>query len=325
MNIKNITTILLLFLLAANFTGCKDKLDFLPDQTVSDYVRIYMPQAVNPQAVRTLKITDDIQTAIYGANLGGLGYAATDIQVTFRVNKTAVDSFNTVNRTTYALLPESAYTLSALNAVIPQGGLSTAPLKINFKTKGAGAMDAFRTYILPISISGSGMKVNESLRTTCYLVTAQPDFADYPDFDRAGWKILAFSSQEANGEGPNNGRAVFVLDGINTTYWHSQWQAPAALPPHSLTIDMGLVQTLHGLSFVGRQVSGNGKPNEVNVQTSMDNLTWNDAGTFNLLNNVNLQKQFLPLGFNKQARYFKVIVNSAYGATNTQIAELNAF
>lgn len=325
MRIKNISKLLLLPALAAAFSSCKDKLDFLPDQPLSNYVQVYMPQAVNPPVLRTLKITDDAQTAVYGANLGGLGYAASDIQLSFKINAAAVDSFNAANKTSYALLPEGAYSLSALSATIPKGGLSTVPLTVSFKTKGAGAMDAFKNYVLPVYIAGSGIRVNENLRTTWFMVTAQPNFDDYPNFDRTAWKVLAFSSQEANGEGANNGRAIFALDGNTGTYWHTQWQGAAPLPPHFLTIDMGSVQTMHGLSFVGRQVSGNGKPNEVNVQTSMDNVTWTDAGTFNLLNNLNLQKQFLPLGFNRQARYFKVIINSAYGATYTQIAELNAF
>lgn len=325
MKTRNIFKRLLPFAAITIFFGCKDKLDFLPDQPVDKYVRVYMPQAVNPPVVQTLKITDGAQTAIYGADLGGLGYATSDISITFKINKAAADSFNLANKTTYPLLPESAYTLSSLKGTILQGGLSTAPLSVSFKTKGTGAMDAFKTYILPVSIASSGIKVNESLRTTCFLVNAQPNFDDYPNFDRTPWVITGFSSQEASGEGANNGRAIFALDGNINTYWHTQWQGAAPVPPHYLIIDMGSVQTIHGLSFVGRQGTGSGKPNEVNVQLSTDNITWTDAGTFNLLNNANLQKQFVPLGFNKQARYFKVTVNSAYSATYTQIAELNAF
>jgi hypothetical protein len=62
----------------------------------------------------------------------------------------------------------------------------------------------------------------------------------------------------------------------------------------------------------------------VNVMVSPDNTTWVDAGTFTLLSNRDLQKQFRPLGF-KEARYFKVIINSAYNASYVQIAELNTF
>lgn len=328
MFIKNISKWWLL-VVAAGFiqlSGCKNNYPALPNQPIEKYTQVYMPEAVNPPVVNVLTITDNVQSVTFGADLGGFGYYSSDIPVTFKINKAAADSFNLANKTTYPLLPDSTYTVSGLSGTILKGGLSTAPLSIAFKTKGAGAMDALKTFIIPVSISGASIKVNESLRTTCFLVASQPDFANYPNFDRTNWQVIDFSSQEATGEGANNGRAIFAIDGDVNTYWHSRWTGtnPPA-PPHYITIDMGAVTVMHGLSFVGRQSTANGKPNEVNVQISTDNVTWVNAGTFNLLNNTSLQKQFLPLGFNKKARYFKVTVNSAYNTTVTQIAELNAF
>lgn len=303
--------------------SCKDKLE-LPDQPVDSYTRVYMPSAADGTVVKVLKITDDVQSAVYGAAYGGLGYPNNDIPVTFTVNPAEVDNFNAANKTAYAILPEGSYTLSGLNATILQGSLSTAPLTLSFKTKGDGAMRVLKTYVLPVSIANTSVKVNEALRTTYYVVTAQPDFNNYPNYNRAEWTILNFSSQEATGEGANNGRAIFALDGSTDTYWHTQYRGAAPLPPHYLTIDMGTTKTLHGLSFVGRQSTGAGKPNEVNVRISLDNVTWTDAGTFNLQNVQTIQKVFLPEGF-QNARYFKVTVNSSFSNTYTQIAELNAF
>ncbi|WP_091214066.1 discoidin domain-containing protein [Mucilaginibacter gossypiicola] len=304
-------------------SGCKDNV-VLPYQPIDSYNQIYMPEAVNGPVVKTLKITDSAQTLVYGANYGGQGYPGSDISVNFAVNKALADSFNVANKTSYPLLPDGSYTLSANSAIIPKGKVSTTPLTISLKTNGTGAMDALKTYILPVGISGNPVKVREALRTTFYILKAQPDFNDYSNYDRANWAIIGFSSQEANGEGPNNGRAVFALDGNTSTFWHTQWSGGSPGPPHYIIIDMNDVKTLHGVSFVGRQADGGGKPNEVNIQVSLDNTTWTDAGTFNLLNNKDLQKQFLPNGF-KSARYIKVIVNSAYNASYTQVAEFNAF
>jgi len=324
---KNISGKLLFAVLATCSTlfGCKDKID-LPDQPLENYIRVYMPQAVNGGIItKTFKITDSAQTVIYGANYGGYGYPEADIPVTFSVNKTVVDSFNLANKTSYPVLPDGTYTLSAGSSTIPKGQLSTIPLSIAFKTKGAGAMDALKSYLLPITVATNKnqVKVNEALSTTFYVVKAQPDFNDYPDFIRTAWTI-AFSSEEANGEGPNNGKAIFVLDNNSGSFWHTQWQGASPAPPHFLSVDMGEIKTLHGVSFVARQNDGGGKPNEVNMQVSTDGVTWIEAGTFNLLNNKDLQKQFLPLGF-KTARYFKVNINSAYNASYTHLAELRAF
>lgn len=303
--------------------SCKDNV-VLPSQPVESYSRVYMPEAVNGPVVKTFKITDTAQALIYGAGFGGQDFPGSDIPVGFAVIQTKADTFNMVNNTHYPLLPADSYTLSATSAIIPKGIVTTTPLTISVKTSGAGAMDALKTYILPVSITNTTVKVNEALRTTYYILKAQPDFNDYPNYDRANWAIIGFSSQEANGEGPNNGRAIFALDGNTGTFWHTQWSGGSPGPPHFLVIDMKEVKTLHGLSFVGRQGDGGGKPNEVNIQVSLDNVAWVDAGTFNLLNNKDLQKQFLPNGF-KNARYFKVSVNSSYNASYTQIAELNAF
>jgi hypothetical protein len=307
----------------AVLSGCKDNV-ILPYQPINSYNQIYMPEAVNGPVVKILKITDSAQTLVYGANYGGQGYPGSDISVNFEVNKALADSFNVANKTSYPLLPDGSYILSANSAVIPKGKVSTTPLTISVKTTGPGAMDALKTYVLPVGITGNPVKVREALRTTFYLVKAQPDFNDYSNYDRSNWDIIGFSSQEANGEGPNNGKAIFALDGNSSTFWHTQWSGASPGPPHYIIIDMKEVKTLHGVSFVGRQGDGGGKPNEVNIQVSLDNTTWTDAGTFNLLNNKDLQKQFLPNGF-KNARYIKAIINSAYNASYTQVAEFNAF
>jgi hypothetical protein len=320
---KLIYTGLIAFACNALLLGCKDNVE-LPYQPVDSYSRVYMPQAVNNPVMATLRISDTLQTLTYGADFGGQNYPTTDIPVSFKVDSALVDSFNMANKTNYSLLPGSCYTLSAYSAVIPKGQLSTEPLSLNIKTNGANAMPALKAFVLPITIYNTTIKINPTLRTTFFVVTAQPDFNDYQNYDRTLWQIIGFSSQEAVGEGPNNGRAIFAIDGDVNTYWHSQWDGASPGPPHYLTIDMGEVKTIHGLSFVGRQSDGAGKPNDVAVQVSMDNITWVDAGEFNLLNSQSLQKQFLPNGF-QTARYFKVIINSAYGGSYTQIAELNAF
>lgn len=305
--------------------GCSKQEYDLPDQPVESYNRVYMPAASNGPISRTLKITDSIQSLTYGANYGGQGYPETDIPVTFMVDSAKVDSFNRVNRTSYKVLPAGSYMLEKTSSVIPRGQLSTPALNVSFKTTGAGSLEALKTYLLPITVTNPMVRVNEDLRTTFYIIKAVPELKDYPNFARSLWQVVDFSSQEANGEGPTNGRVIHALDGNTATFWHTQWQNASPVPPHHFVVNMGEVKTMHGLSFVARQGNQSGKPNEVNVQLSMDNITWTNAGTFNLLNNTDTQPQFLPEGFNKQARYFKVTINSAYSATYTIVAEMNAF
>jgi hypothetical protein len=314
--------ILLLATCTLLLAACHDKYD-LPSQPLSNYTKIYMPEAVNNPVTYTLKITDSPQAIVYGANYGGQDYPAQDIPVTFTVNNALVDSFNTANNTSYAVMPDGAYLLAKASSMIPRGQLTTGPLELTIRTNGAGSIEALKNYLLPVTLSSTSARVNGSLQTTFYTIKAQPDLKDYPNFDRTSWTIIDFSSQEASGEGASNGRAIFALDGDPNTYWHTQWQGGQPGPPHFVTIDMGETKIIHGLAFLDRQSDNSGKPNAVTVETSKDNITWEAAASFNLQNTKDLQQQFLS-GF-KEARYFKVNILSSYNATYTHLAELNAF
>jgi hypothetical protein len=304
-------------------SSCEDKVD-LPSQPIDSFTQVYMPQVVNGPVVATLKIKDIVQTATYGAIYGGQGLPQTDIAVSFSVNSEAIASYNAANSTNYVALPATSYVLSATDAVIPKGETSTKPLSITFKTVGPGAMEAMKTYILPISVSSPSVKINEALRTAYYIVKAQPDLADYPNYDRSVMSVVEFSSQEANGEGPANGKAIFAFDGNTDTYWHTQWQGASPGPPHFVVLDLGSEKLLHGIQFQGRQNDGGGKPNNMNVQVSFDKVTWRDAGSFNLQNTRNLQPIFLPNGF-QSARYVKIVVNSSYGGNYSILSEIYPF
>jgi hypothetical protein len=311
-----------LFLSGLLMASCKDEVS-LPVQPLENYVKVYMPQAVDVPRAYSLKISDTAQEIIYSASCGGQDYPTSDIKVNFAVSNELVDSFNKANGTNYAVMPDKSYDLSTLSAVIAKGTLSTGPLKIFVKTNGPGAIPFLKDYLLPVSIRDATEKINTKLTTTFFKVRAQPQLSDYPAYNRTGWKIIAFSSQEANGEGPDNGRAEFVLDNQPATYWHTQWQGTSPGPPHFLVVDMGETKTLHGLSFLDRQSDNAGKPKEVVVQISNDNTTWITAANFTLANTKDLQPQFLPAF--QDARYFKVIINESYNGSYTHLAELNAF
>ena len=136
-------------------------------------------------------------------------------------------------------------------------------------------------------------------------------------------KIVDFSSEEASGEGPNNGKAIFLLDNNINSFWHSQWQNGSAGPPHHITVDMGEVKEMHGFMSTARQVDGNGKPNRVEISVSTDNVNWTLAGEYTLAFKKEPQKVFLRKFL--AARYFKFTIKSAYGSTSAHMSELGAF
>ncbi|GAA4785693.1 DUF1735 domain-containing protein [Olivibacter ginsenosidimutans] len=302
--------------------SCSDKVD-LPPQSEEDYIQLYMPQAVDGPISKNLVVSDEPQEAIYGAYYGGINYPSSDLKIQFSVDAAVIDSFNNANETNYELLPKESYTLSSTETMIKKGTLGTEPQKVSFITKGEHAMEVLKNYILPISLSSPDLKINPALKTTFFLIRVEPNLDDYTAYDKSNWKVIDFSSEEANGEGPDNGKALFAIDGNPESFWHSQWQGASPGPPHYLVIDMGEEKELHGIITKARLGDNDGKPQDVAMETSLDNITWEPAGELTLPDNDQEQKNFLS-GF-KQARYFKFIINSSYNASYVHLAELGAF
>lgn len=316
--------IILIILAGIIASGClKDKVN-LPAQNADDYNAVYMPQAISSPNTANLAFTTDDQFLIYGADYGGIGYPQQDIHVSFTVSPDSVAAFNSRNGTNYPLMPNGSYELDATDAVIPKGALSTQPLRITVKTQ--GILSLFKEYLLPVTIKADGnFKLNNNLSTTYYVVKASLDVSDFPEFDKAAWKIIFFSSEEVNGEGPNNGRAIFAIDNDINTYWHTEYSDVFANPPHILVVDMNETKTVHGVSFTARQNENRGRPMEVMVQTSINGTDWSDPENYTLQSTNDPQKLFFLSGF-KDARYIKLTITKMYdNATHTHLAELGAF
>lgn len=296
--------------------ACSDKFE-LPEQPLSAYTKVYMPQSVNGPKIYSFKMADTVQSVIYSASYGGLDYPTADIQVNFAVNNQLVDSFNKANGTTYQVLPDKSYEYTA-TGVIRQGTLSTGPLAVQIKTGGAGAPEVLKDYLLPVVISSTSAELNSKISVAFFKITIQPVL-----YDRTGWKIAGFSSEEAEGEGPNNGKAIFVLDNNPSSFWHSQWKGASPGPPHYLIVDMGATKTIHGVALTPRQSDNSGKPAELAVETSADNITWQQVGTFTMENTT--AEQMRALKTYTDARYFKLIINKSYNGSYTHLAELKAF
>lgn len=312
-------------LLALLSSGCLKDDTELPEQDETDYYQVYMPTAVQSPKEITLRFNEEEQTITYGANYGGRNYPDKDIAVDFAVTPAMVDSFNQRNGTEYEILPASAYSLSENSAIIPAGALATMPLDV--KVVPEGNMALFKPYLLPISISlkGTDFKLNETLKTAYYLVTASLSFSDFEDYNRDNWEVTEVSSEEPAEGADNGGLGIHTIDGKNSSFWHTAWANSSPGPPHHLVVDMGETKTLHGFSFIGRQSGNAGKPQSVTIELSTNGTDWETAETFTLQNTNNQQKFFLRSGF-KDARYFKIVVTAMFGGANyTHLAELGAF
>ncbi|MBN2597836.1 MAG: DUF3472 domain-containing protein [Marinifilaceae bacterium] len=141
--------------------------------------------------------------------------------------------------------------------------------------------------------------------------------------DRTGWTVLDYSTQEDKGGEGSTGLATDILDGDESTYWHSCWSGCTAAAPHYITVDMGQINTVNGFSFTQRQnLSRTVK--DLEIQISDDNVTWVSLGDFVLEKTTNQQN--IKLGTAKTFRYFKFIAKTAHdGTNNAAMAEIATY
>ncbi|MDD4970106.1 MAG: DUF1735 domain-containing protein [Paludibacter sp.] len=307
-------------------SGCNQNFDY------SKNASIYMHK---PEISNSFDVTDTIeyQATFVGADYPtALANSQNDVTIHFKADTNLVAGYNSLNGTSYKTLPAANYTLQASGA-IAKGQAATSGLKL-ILSKG-DALEAFATYLLPVTIDNvQGAELSPVQKTTYFIVTRTPSIDNLPHFDRSKWTISGFSSQEpGEGDGTNdNGLAIAAIDGVVETYWHSKWDPDDVPPPHYITIDMGETKMLHGISYICRQftgdgaTSGHGQPKIMTISLSTDGLNWTNKGPFNLAlppvdNQVYENKIAIP---NTNARYFKLTVTSPWNAPGTSLAEIYA-
>lgn len=118
-----------------------------------------------------------------------------------------------------------------------------------------------------------------------------------------GWKVVSVDSEETAGADNSAARAI---DGDSSTFWHTHWNADQR-QPHMITVDMGKMHRISGLTYLPRQDGLlNGVVERYRFETSADNVTWTTNlanGSFaNMQNNPSLQEvSFTPV----EVRYFR--------------------
>ena len=176
------------------------------------------------------------------------------------------------------------------------------------------------------------LAVNESLQTAYLRINGYYTENPFPRYDRSGWSIAGFSTQEAEATStyPNRGLAVSIIDGENNTYWGTQWRNAKPGPPHWIAVDMGAPKELHGLTIRGRSdkegsdvPKSSGNPRIFNIDVSDDNQNWTHAGTFTVENRI---KNTVYLDHKATGRYFRIFVTATQADLyQTCIAEVWAF
>jgi hypothetical protein len=277
---------------------------------------VYSAKALNGiQKLKTFSFVDDMYlpqgTVSFNAAIGSLGLPASDIDVTFSINNSVLDSINGVREINglkkYKPFPQDSYTISNLKLSIPKGQeYSNSATLVYNPEKFAKDSD----YLIAFSIvDASGYAINGKVKTVIYAVS---EVIGVPSLLlKTNWGVIDFSSEETAGEG-TNGFASRIIDGSIATFWHSCWSTCTAEQntyPLHITVDMKTANKVHGFEIVGRQ-GGSRHAKDIELLASSDNVNWKSVANVTL-QNVSTPQQ-VPFLNMETMRYFKILVKSGY-------------
>ncbi|MCO5260573.1 MAG: discoidin domain-containing protein [Crocinitomicaceae bacterium] len=133
---------------------------------------------------------------------------------------------------------------------------------------------------------------------------------------KSGWNVHYFDSEEAAGEGANNGKAIYAIDGDSTKFWHTQWQGAQPGYPHEIQINLGSSHDVSGISLLSRYDNPYGKAKQYEIYLSNDGTNWQVAqstGDFTYPNvNAAAQRTYVFFGA-VAAQYVRIKLLSSYG------------
>jgi alpha-galactosidase len=210
----------------------------------------------------------------------------------------------------------------AVNNVGPEGGTATFTVTGDGRTLyHSGVVDRSATHAMTAELSGVQvlrLHVGDAgdggyndradwagLQLQCGAAPAvQPD-GPWPRFVAAG-DMSATASSWHDGYPPSA-----AIDGRLTTIWHDEFQPQAPLP-QSITLDLGSVRAVTGLTYQPRlDASGTGTITGYRIQTSVDGTTFTDAGSGSWPDDRELESA--TFASPAQARYVRLIADKGDG------------
>lgn len=294
----------ILFLSVLCFVSCDEDLP-IPERI--NKVSVYMQDTDKSPTTKSIDPNEEITFKIGG--VACRKETEGDLEVTVEADMSLVSRYNAAVDGFYVGLAEGSYTYST-TLKVPGGAIKSDSITINVKPDGK-LEDGVR-YLLPLkitSIDGKGRILQNS--EVCYAIVNVGDVATFADYDKSGWEVIDFSSEELNGEGPTQGRAALVIDNNTSTFWHSQYTGGVSVaPPHYFAVDMKEEHTFRAFWIMNvQEYWGDGHhayPTEVVLEISDDGENWTKV--IEVAGAITHDKQLFKLPESVTAKYFKIIL-----------------
>lgn len=232
------------------------------------------------------------------------GAASSDVHyVTFAPDTTKIEEYRLKYGNSALLLPTTTYLYYKSTVAIPAGTNVSEPAILNFSFQ--TSLKPRTTYVLPLAITSiDGIPQDPVTRKVVYYVFNTGD-ALY--VDHTGYTLTATASSTLGTNTP--ARAVDAATG--TTFWAS---SNTAVLPQWVSIDFGRDVTFSGLDYffpTAVTPTIGGYTTSAKVETSSDNTTWVDQGTYAVDVNNTQKKQTINMPSLTTARYLRFTILSA--------------
>lgn len=158
---------------------------------------------------------------------------------------------------------------------------------------------------------------NETIADTSRVFTVFVPDMDHQLIDQSTLSVYSFDSEQDNSASAANN----VLDGNETTIWHTDWSA-TAMPPHEIVLKTDGLYKLTGLKYLPRQDGANGRIADYEIYVSIDGISWGDPIFSSTFENSIVEQE---IHFTETIGQFVKLValTEQAGQAWTSIAELN--
>lgn len=233
-----------------------------------------------------------------------------DIECEFVIDNEYVNQYNNANGTIFQQLPENAYSFEG-SMTLPNG---TSNTDLVVKVEGTQLQPG--DYMLPIklkSVSQFEISSNNAVYPLAIRIMGE-------QLDRTGWTAEANTEELIGETSSNSGPADRLLDGVLTTFWHSQWQNGSHALPHEVIIDAKKEHTFTQFAMIHRATYHYVKAGEFYV--SSDKTNWEKVGSFSMKKEEGSQIFSITP---KKGSYFKILITESNNGTNSTLAEVYAY
>lgn len=246
---------------------------------------------------------------------------ASDATIYIAADPDKVEDYNLLHNTDYECLPEGSFTISE-SVIMPAGESESEPAVITVDAK--DKIEAFREYLLPVSIVGAdGIDRSHCCQTVYFLYRGSLDASSMTLFDRSGWTVLEASSEEPReGDWGHSGLKEACIDGDLNTFWGSDWATNHPQPPHWIIVDLGKTTHIQGVAVQAREEGYDG-PKTMYLEVSDNGSEWSMAGEFKDIPAAGQFRSFIPEAVD--GRYVRLTITSVNGGPQVTVSEFHLF